>query len=86
MQHRPDDLGRGEHGGAVAGVSVKKHGEPGRVPRAETPGEEEKKLSLAATLSDGLYYLVFLFFLPQILDALHRQRRGRNIDPTAGER
>ena len=36
----------------------------------ETTGEEEQKLSLAATLSDGLYYLVFLFFLPQILDAL----------------
>ncbi len=36
----------------------------------ESTGEEEQKLSLAATLSDGLYYLVFLFFLPQILDAL----------------
>lgn len=33
-------------------------------------GEETKTVSLASTLADGVYYLIFLLFLPQILDAL----------------
>lgn len=37
---------------------------------SESAGEETKKLSLASTLGDAVYYLIFLLFLPQILDAL----------------
>lgn len=36
----------------------------------ESAGEETKTMSLASTLADGVYYLIFLLFLPQILDAL----------------
>ncbi len=36
----------------------------------ESAGEETKAVSLASTLADGVYYLIFLLFLPQILDAL----------------
>ncbi|MEM7350590.1 MAG: mechanosensitive ion channel [Acidobacteriota bacterium] len=36
----------------------------------ESAGEETESLGLAATLADGVYYLIFLLFLPQILDAL----------------
>ena len=36
----------------------------------ESAGEETKAVSLASTLADGVYYLIFLIFLPQILDAL----------------
>ena len=37
---------------------------------SESAGEETKKISLATTLGDAVYYLIFLLFLPQILDAL----------------
>lgn len=40
---------------------------------SEAAGEETKKLSLATTLGDAIYYLVFLIFLPQILDALRME-------------
>lgn len=36
----------------------------------ESAGEETRAVSLASTLADGVYYLIFLLFLPQILDAL----------------
>ncbi len=36
----------------------------------DSAGEETKAMSLASTLADGVYYLIFLLFLPQILDAL----------------
>lgn len=39
----------------------------------ESAGEEAKKMSLASTLADGVYYLIFLLFLPQILDALQME-------------
>ncbi|MCP3958313.1 MAG: mechanosensitive ion channel [bacterium] len=39
----------------------------------ESAGEETKSMSLAATLADGVYYLIFLLFLPQILDALEME-------------
>lgn len=39
----------------------------------ESAGEEEPKVSLAKTLADAVYYLVFLLFLPQILDALQME-------------
>jgi hypothetical protein len=39
----------------------------------EQAGEETKSISLAATLADGAYYLIFLLFLPQILDALQME-------------
>lgn len=38
---------------------------------SESTGEEKGKLSLAKTLGDAVYYLIFLLFLPQILDALN---------------
>lgn len=40
---------------------------------SESVGEETKKLSLANTLGDAVYYLIFLLFLPQILDALQME-------------
>jgi hypothetical protein len=36
-------------------------------------GDEMKKLSLASTLADAVYYLVWLLFLPQIIDALQME-------------
>lgn len=36
----------------------------------EQAGEETRVVSLAGILADGVYYLIFLLFLPQILDAL----------------
>ena len=36
-------------------------------------GEEMKKVSLASTLADAVYYLVWLLFLPQIIDALQME-------------
>jgi hypothetical protein len=36
----------------------------------EQAGAEMKKVSLASTLADTVYYLVWLLFLPQIIDAL----------------
>ncbi len=39
----------------------------------ESAGEETKAVSLASTLADGVYYLIFLLFLPQILDALQME-------------
>ncbi len=36
----------------------------------ESAGEDAKAMGLASTLADGVYYLIFLLFLPQILDAL----------------
>jgi len=36
-------------------------------------GEEMKKVSLTATLADAVYYLVWLLFLPQIIDALQME-------------
>ncbi len=33
-------------------------------------GDEMKKVSLASTLADAVYYLIWLLFLPQIIDAL----------------
>ena len=36
-------------------------------------GDEMKKLSLASTLADAVYYLVWLLFLPQIIDALRME-------------
>jgi hypothetical protein len=36
-------------------------------------GAEMKKVSLAATLADAVYYLVWLLFLPQIIDALQME-------------
>ena len=39
----------------------------------ESAGEETKAISLASTLADGVYYLIFLLFLPQILDALNME-------------
>ena len=40
---------------------------------SEQAGEDVAKLSLAKTLGDAVYYLVFLLFLPQILDALRME-------------
>jgi hypothetical protein len=37
---------------------------------SEKAGEEMKKISLASTLADAVYYLIWLLFLPQIIDAL----------------
>ncbi|MCG6925411.1 MAG: mechanosensitive ion channel [Acidobacteria bacterium] len=39
----------------------------------EKAGEEMKKVSLASTLADAVYYLVWLLFLPQIIDALQME-------------
>ena len=39
----------------------------------ESAGEETRVVSLASTLADGVYYLIFLLFLPQILDALQME-------------
>jgi len=39
----------------------------------ESAGEETKAISLANTLADAVYYLIFLLFLPQILDALQME-------------
>ena len=39
----------------------------------ESTGEETQTVSLAATLAEAVYYLVFLLFLPQILDALNME-------------
>jgi hypothetical protein len=39
----------------------------------ERAGEEMKKVSLASTLADAVYYLVWLLFLPQIIDALQME-------------
>lgn len=36
----------------------------------ESTGDEKSTMSLSKTLADAVYYLVFLLFLPQILDAL----------------
>lgn len=36
----------------------------------ESAGAETQRLSLAATLADAVYYLVWLLFLPQLIDAL----------------
>jgi hypothetical protein len=36
-------------------------------------GEEMKKVSLASTLADAVYYLIWLLFLPQIIDALRME-------------
>jgi hypothetical protein len=36
-------------------------------------GEEMRKVSLTATLADAVYYLVWLLFLPQIIDALQME-------------
>lgn len=36
-------------------------------------GEEMTKVSLASTLADALYYLIWLLFLPQIIDALQME-------------
>ena len=40
---------------------------------SEQAGEDVAKVSLAKTLGDAVYYLVFLLFLPQILDALRME-------------
>ncbi len=39
----------------------------------EKAGEEMKKVSLASTLADAVYYLIWLLFLPQIIDALQME-------------
>jgi len=39
----------------------------------EHAGEEAGAMPLAAILADGVYYLIFLLFLPQILDALQME-------------
>jgi hypothetical protein len=39
----------------------------------EQAGEEMKKVSLASTLADAVYYLIWLLFLPQIIDALQME-------------
>ncbi|MEM7588256.1 MAG: mechanosensitive ion channel, partial [Acidobacteriota bacterium] len=39
----------------------------------DSAGEETRSMSLASTLADGVYYLIFLLFLPQILDALQME-------------
>jgi len=39
----------------------------------EQAGDEMKKVSLAATLADAVYYLIWLLFLPQIIDALRME-------------
>ncbi len=39
----------------------------------DSAGEETKAMSLASTLADGVYYLIFLLFLPQVLDALQME-------------
>jgi len=39
----------------------------------EKAGDEMKKVSLAATLADSVYYLVWLLFLPQVIDALQME-------------
>ena len=36
-------------------------------------GEEMKKVSLASTVADAVYYLIWLLFLPQIIDALQME-------------
>ncbi len=36
-------------------------------------GDEMKKVSLASTLADAVYYLIWLLFLPQIIDALQME-------------
>ena len=36
-------------------------------------GDEMKRVSLASTLSDAVYYLIWLLFLPQIIDALQME-------------
>jgi hypothetical protein len=36
----------------------------------EQAGAETRKVSLASTLADAVYYLIWLLFLPQIIDAL----------------
>lgn len=40
---------------------------------SEQTGDEPSTVSLAKTLGDAVYYLVFLLFLPQILDALQME-------------
>lgn len=39
----------------------------------EQAGGEMRKVSLAATLADAVYYLIWLLFLPQIIDALRME-------------
>jgi hypothetical protein len=39
----------------------------------EKAGDEMKRVSLASTLADAVYYLVWLLFLPQIIDALQME-------------
>ena len=36
-------------------------------------GDEMKKVSLASTVADAVYYLIWLLFLPQIIDALQME-------------
>jgi len=40
---------------------------------SEKAGDEMKRISLASTLADAVYYLVWLLFLPQIIDALEME-------------
>jgi len=39
----------------------------------EQAGDEMRKVSLASTLADAVYYLIWLLFLPQIIDALRME-------------
>jgi hypothetical protein len=39
----------------------------------EQAGEEMKRVSLGSTLADAVYYLIWLLFLPQIIDALQME-------------
>jgi hypothetical protein len=39
----------------------------------EKAGDEMKRISLASTLADAVYYLIWLLFLPQIIDALQME-------------
>ncbi len=39
----------------------------------EKAGQEMTKISLASTLADAVYYLIWLLFLPQIIDALQME-------------
>jgi hypothetical protein len=39
----------------------------------EQAGEELKRVSLGSTLADAVYYLIWLLFLPQIIDALQME-------------
>jgi len=39
----------------------------------EQAGQEMRRVSLASTLADAVYYLIWLLFLPQIIDALQME-------------